>query len=117
MTAHETEADTSVPDESAPTDPSLDEADDPTRAASTPVTRRRRILPTPPRNSPVVTRPQRNRKTPVYLKDYIVSKQAIQHQPEWLMKINWLESEVRKGRFKGLEMELSRTILNIISSV
>lgn len=119
-TAQEIEEDTSIPDESALTEPSQIEADEsPTHAPRTPATqRRRRVLPTPPRDSPLSQRPQRNRKLPGYLSDYVLSKQAVsqQQQPEWLMKITWLESEVRKGRFKGLENELERTILYIMKT-
>lgn len=114
-TAQTIEEHTSIDqDESAPTDLSL-EADEPTIAPEQ--QRRRPILPTPPRDPPVSTRPQRNRKPPKYLEDYVVSKQATTiQQPDWLMRIHWLESEARKGRFKGLEMELSRTILDIMRS-
>ncbi|VDI04198.1 Hypothetical predicted protein [Mytilus galloprovincialis] len=114
-TAQTTEENTSIDqDESAPTDLSLEEADEPTIAPEQ-QQRRRRILPTPPRDPPVATRPQRERKPPKYLEDYVVSKQATTiQQPDWLMRIHWLESEARKGRFKGLEMELSRTILDIM---
>ncbi|VDI15680.1 Hypothetical predicted protein [Mytilus galloprovincialis] len=67
------------------------------------------ILPTPPRNPPVSTRPQRGKETTEIPEDYVVSKQATTiQQPDWLMRIHWLESEARKGRFKGLEMELSK---------
>ncbi|VDH97528.1 Hypothetical predicted protein [Mytilus galloprovincialis] len=116
-TAQTIEEHTSIDqDESAPTDLSLEQADEPTIAPEQqPRIRRRRILPTPPRDPPVSTRPQRERKQPKYLDDYVVSKQATTiQQPDWLMRIHWLESEARKGRFKGLEMELSRTILDIM---
>jgi hypothetical protein len=52
-----------------------------------------------------VARPQRNRRPPQYLSDYVTSKQAIT-QPEWMMKVNWLKQEAKDGKFKGLEMEL-----------
>ncbi|VDI62254.1 Hypothetical predicted protein [Mytilus galloprovincialis] len=95
-------------------EPNPEEADEPTIAPEQ-QQRRRRILPTPPRDPPVATRPQRERKPPKYLEDYVVSKQATTiQQPDWLMRIHWLESEARKGRFKGLEIELSRTILDIM---
>jgi hypothetical protein len=31
-----------------------------------------------------------------------------------MMKVNWLKHEAKNGRFKGLEMELARTIMDII---
>ena len=73
-----------VPDDSALTDPSLEEpADVPTtpRLLPTPPPprqRHRRILPTPPGQQPnsPVTRPQRNRRPPQYLSDCVISKQA-----------------------------------------
>ena len=77
--------------------------------------RHRRILPTPPRQQPdsPVTRPQRNRGSFQYLSDYVTSKQATT-LPEWMMKVNWLKQEAKDGKFKGLEIELARTIMDII---
>ena len=60
-----------------------------------------------------MTRPQRNRRPPQYLSDYVTSKQATT-LPEWMMKVNWLKQEAKDGKFKGLEMELARTIMEIM---
>lgn len=80
--------------------------------------RYRRIVPTPPR--PPVTpyvRPQRIRQPPAYLKDYVTtSKRAMVDLPEWQRKVYWLEEQAAKGRFKGLEIALSKTILEIIKT-
>ena len=77
--------------------------------------RHRRILPTSPWQQPdsPVTRTQRNRGPPQYLSDHVTFKQTTT-QPEWMMKVNWLKHEAKNGRFKGLEMELARTIMDII---
>ena len=109
-----------VPDDSALTDTSLEEpANVPTtprllRTSPPPRQRQRRDLPTPPQqpDSPV-TRPQRNRRPHQYLSDNVTSKQATT-QPEWIMKVNWLKQEAKDGTFKGLEMELARTIMEIM---
>jgi hypothetical protein len=42
--------------------------------------------------------------------DYVTSKQATT-QPEWMMEVNRLKQEDKDGKFKGLEMELARTIV------
>ena len=60
-----------------------------------------------------MTRPQRNRRPPQYLSDYVTSKQATT-LPEWMMKVNWLKQEAKDGKFKGLEMELARAIMEIM---
>lgn len=126
-TGHADEDDTSdMVDGSALTDTSLGPADVPTEAQTEQPTptpppqrqRQRRILPTPPRHSPdsPVTRPQRERKPPAYLKDYVTtSKQAIT-QPDWLRRVNWLLHQAENGIFKGQEIELSRTIMKIMES-
>ena len=109
-----------IPDDIALTDPSLEELADVSttpRLLPTPTPprqRHRRILPTPPQqpDSPV-TRPRRNRRPPQYLSNYVTSKQVIT-QPEWMMKVNWLKQEAKDGKFKGLEMELARTIMEIM---
>ncbi|VDI63641.1 Hypothetical predicted protein [Mytilus galloprovincialis] len=84
-TGHEDEDDTSdMVDGSALTDTSLGPADVPTEAQTEQPTpppqrqRQRRILPTPPRHSPdsPVTRPQRERKPPAYLKDYVTTSKT-----------------------------------------
>jgi hypothetical protein len=31
-----------------------------------------------------------------------------------MMKVNWLQQEAMDGKFKGLEMELARTIMEIM---
>jgi hypothetical protein len=31
-----------------------------------------------------------------------------------MMKVNWLKQKAKDGKFKGLEMELARTIMEII---
>jgi hypothetical protein len=31
-----------------------------------------------------------------------------------MMKVNWLKQEANDGKFKGLEMELARTIMEIM---
>jgi hypothetical protein len=41
------------------------------------------------------------------------SKQATT-QPEWMMKVNWLKQEAKDGKCKGLEIELARTIMEIM---
>ncbi|VDI39873.1 Hypothetical predicted protein [Mytilus galloprovincialis] len=55
--------------------------------------RRRRILPTPPRELPSRTR---IRKPPAYLKDYI-TKQAIGQTSSWLQKVEWLKTTERRN--------------------
>jgi hypothetical protein len=50
-----------------------------------------------------------------YLSDYVTSKQATT-QPEWMMEVNRLKQEDKDGKFKGLEMELARTIMEIMFS-
>ena len=108
-----------VPDDSKLTDTSLEESavvpTTPKLLPPPPRQRQRRVLPTPPRQQPdsPVARPQRNRRPPQYLSDYVTSKQAIT-QPEWMMKVNWLKQEANDGKFKGLEMELARTIMEIM---
>ena len=110
-----------VPDDSALTDPSLEEpADVPTtpRLLPTPPPPRQRqcrVLPTSPRQQPdsPVTRPQRNRRPPQYLSNYVTPKQATT-LPDWMMKVNWLKQAAKDGKFKGLEMELARTIMEIM---
>jgi hypothetical protein len=85
------------------------------RTPPPPRQRERRVLPTPPQQQPdsLVARPQRNRQPPQYLSDYVTSKQATT-QPEWMMKVNWLKQDAKDGTFKGLEMELARTIMEIM---
>jgi hypothetical protein len=108
-----------VPDDSALTDTSLEESADvptaPRLLPTPPRQRQRRVLPTPPRQQPdsTVARPQRNRRPPQYLSDYVTSKQATT-PPEWMMKVNWLKQEAKDGKFKELEMELARTIMEIM---
>ncbi|VDI21804.1 Hypothetical predicted protein [Mytilus galloprovincialis] len=105
-------------------DPSLDEmADEPTHDETTRVQpvreRRRRYLPTPPRHIPEPTtlaRPQRNRKPPKYLQDYVTTSKQATTKPDWLAKVHWLENQAETGRFRGLEMELSRAIIKIIEN-
>ncbi len=108
---------------SALTDPSLDDMVEPIVApeqqdrTATPRTRRR-ILPTPPRHVDEVQhqRPQRNRQPPKHLiKDYVCPtiKQATTSS-SWERKIQYLERQAANGMFKGLEIELSRTILKIV---
>ncbi|VDI19928.1 Hypothetical predicted protein [Mytilus galloprovincialis] len=126
-TGHEDEDDTSdMVDGSALTDTSLGPADVPTEAQTEQPTptpppqrqRQRRILPTPPRHSPdsPVTRPQRERKPPAYLKDYVTTSKQATTQPDWLRRVNWLLHQAENGRFKGQETELSRTIMKIMES-
>ena len=121
VVGQDTEEHTSgIPDDIALRDPSLEELADVSttpRLLPTPTPprqRHRRILPTPPQqpDSPV-TRPRRNRRPPQYLSNYVTSKQVIT-QPEWMMKVNWLKQEAKDGKFKGLEMELARTIMEIM---
>ena len=109
-----------VPDDSALTETSLEElADVPTtprlkRTSPPPRQRQRRVLQTPPQQpDSSVARLQRNRRPHQYLSDYVTSKQATT-QPEWMMKVNWLKQEAKDGKFKGLEMELARTIMEIM---
>ncbi|VDH99417.1 Hypothetical predicted protein [Mytilus galloprovincialis] len=71
--------------------------------------RRRRILPTPPRELPSRTR---IRKPPAYLKDYI-TKQAI-GQTSWLQKAEWLKLQLKEGMFRGMENDITRTIIEIV---
>ncbi|CAC5423119.1 unnamed protein product [Mytilus coruscus] len=54
--------------------------------------RRRRILPTPPRE---LSSRSKIRKPPAYLKDYI-TKQAI-GQTSWLQKVEWLIKQLKEG--------------------
>ena len=86
----------------------------PTETPQQPRQRRRRLLPTPPGNIPIPTleRHQRNRRPPEYLRDF-VTKQAV-IQPDWIIKVDWLTSQLEKGIFKGMEMEISRTIIDIV---
>ena len=111
------------PDESVLTDPSHDDAaEEPTRAPDRQTTprqprqRRRRLLPTPPHDPPMLSdgRPQKNRRLPKYLEDYVTNKQATTTKPDWLMKIHWLEQQKQQGIFRGLEMEFARTVLEIM---
>ncbi|XP_052076603.1 uncharacterized protein LOC127714571 [Mytilus californianus] len=105
-------------------DPSLDEmADEPTDDETPTVQpvreRRRRYLPTPPRHIPETTtlaRPQRNRQPPKYLQDYVTTAKQATTKPDWLEKVHWLESQAETGRFRGLEIELSRAIIKIIEN-
>lgn len=108
-----------VPDDSALTDPSLEEpADVQTNPRLLPIPpprqTQRGVLPKPPQqqDSPV-TRPQRNRRPPLYLSDYVTSKQATT-LPAWMMKVNWLKQEAEDRKFKVLQMELARTIMDIM---
>ncbi|VDI12112.1 Hypothetical predicted protein, partial [Mytilus galloprovincialis] len=112
-------------------DPSLDEmADEPTHDETTRVQpvreKRRRYLPTPPRHIPEPTtlaRPQRNRKPPKYLQDYVTTSKQATTKPDWLAKVHWLENQAETGRFRGLERwnyrglssRLLRTVLNVNS--
>ena len=118
------EADASEPGNgSTLTDPSLDEmADVPDEAPPLQPTvrpRRRRYLPTPPRDIPETTteaRPQRERRPPKYLQDYVTTAKQATTKPDWMVKVNWLESQAATGRFRGLEIELSRAIIKIIEN-
>ena len=95
-----------------------DEDDDeplaPTETPQQPRQRRRRLLPTPPGNTPVpvLQRHQRNRRPPTYLKDFVI-KQAVV-KPDWLIKVDWLTNRLKEGMFKGMENEISRTIIDIV---
>ncbi|CAC5417231.1 unnamed protein product [Mytilus coruscus] len=71
--------------------------------------RRRRILPTPPRELPPRVR---IRKPPAYLKDYI-TKQAI-GQTSWLQKVECLTRQLKEGMFRGMENDITRTIIEIV---
>ncbi|VDI15218.1 Hypothetical predicted protein [Mytilus galloprovincialis] len=105
-------------------DPSLDEmADEHTDEETTTVKpvreRKRRYLPTPPRHIPEPTtlaRPQRNRKPPKYLQDYVTTAKQATTKPDWLEKVHWLERQAETGRIRGLEIELSRAIIKIIEN-
>ncbi len=99
------EDDSSLPDTSGEA-----EAD-----AEAPVTphqprRRRRMLPTPPTE---ILETKRVRRPPPYLTEHYVMKQAI-GKPPWYEKVEWLKTQLREGVFKGMEMEISRTIMEIV---
>ena len=122
-TGHGNEDHTSTQDDSALLDPSHGMVDDrsPTSAPTDndqPQQRRRRILPTPPRHTPVspVTRPQRERRPPAYLRDYVTTHKQAVPLPDWLRRVNWLLEQAEEGLFHGLEIELGKTIMRIIET-
>lgn len=104
------EADSTLPDTSGDTEADARSPEAP-ETPHQPRQRRRRMLPTPPID---IIETKRVRKPPVYLKDY-VAKQAI-GRPLWIQKVDWLTTQLQLGIFKGMENEITRTIMEIVKT-